>query len=607
MALPTSLKFSDPVATGGHFLAQAGTPRLRPKRAAMHHSSSPSPSSSPRIPDYPPHPATPPPGSHQYPPLLGGPFDDDLYHSPRRHTRWRMTLALPSRIHRASISRFGRKGGPAVLCFCGLAFLLATYAVHRRYMYTSDEWLPPGTVFAAEEVRKVWEWEILAGHYPSTRPVPAEVGLTVALKNPSLPAVMRPPVPEAPIRYTIGTGGERLYPEVRAARPAFGHPPRPIPGSTADFDLILDNCDGDKGIYIRDCLEFMRLGAGLDDAARLRRDGLKAARYLFVASSEHASTDVARSNLARSMVASNGEFTDKPYMSMMAFLFTQNLGLHLEHPSSDPSVCRPQLWLPLPAPTFNHAIQFKLWNTTEQLDHTPELKNEWREMGGDLMQSEGRKRPKSDKKVGSDVALDGNSKEDHTSYNKLPVILSDLVRFVLCHRYGGAYLDIVSGYLREAHMDELLYRLPDALFDPAWKSADYVKSWWGFKTSYFERDRPPFPFFPDFDNFFNTPPETSAVPSVAGFDSFFRGAYAYHYHNEWWKPFDRARYWPDLGPRFTPDAEPATRQAYQGEPYPGWQATHDKHDLDWATVLKRTFEAYIRGDRPNMYGEWIHV
>jgi WD repeat and SOF domain-containing protein 1 len=31
----------------------------------------------------------------------------------------------------------------------------------------------------------------------------------------------------------------------------------------------------------------------------------------------------------------------------------------------------------------------------------------------------------------------------------------------------------------------------------------------------------------------------------------------------------------------------------------------DKRDLDWATVLKRTFEAYIRGERPNMYGEWL--
>ena len=31
----------------------------------------------------------------------------------------------------------------------------------------------------------------------------------------------------------------------------------------------------------------------------------------------------------------------------------------------------------------------------------------------------------------------------------------------------------------------------------------------------------------------------------------------------------------------------------------------DKRDLGWATVMKRTFEAYIRGEQPNMYGEWI--
>jgi len=38
----------------------------------------------------------------------------------------------------------------------------------------------------------------------------------------------------------------------------------------------------------------------------------------------------------------------------------------------------------------------------------------------------------------------------------------------------------------------------------------------------------------------------------------------------------------------------------------GENVEDDRRDLDWATVLKRTFEAYIRGERPNMYGEWIH-
>jgi len=32
---------------------------------------------------------------------------------------------------------------------------------------------------------------------------------------------------------------------------------------------------------------------------------------------------------------------------------------------------------------------------------------------------------------------------------------------------------------------------------------------------------------------------------------------------------------------------------------------YDERDLPWGTVLKRTFESYMRGERPNMYGEWI--
>ena len=73
-----------------------------------------------------------------------------------------------------------------------------------------------------------------------------------------------------------------------------------------------------------------------------------------------------------------------------------------------------------------------------------------------------------------------------------------------------------------------------------------------------------------------------------------------------WKPFDRARFWPDLGPRFA-DAERMGRAAVAGKnaSFPVGIVQDDKRDLDWATVLKRTFEAYIRGERPNMYGEWI--
>lgn len=89
-----------------------------------------------------------------------------------------------------------------------------------------------------------------------------------------------------------------------------------------------------------------------------------------------------------------------------------------------------------------------------------------------------------------------------------------------------------------------------------------------------------------------------------------------------WTPFDTARNWPDLGPRFEETERIGRMQAKspaEGASDPsgnvnpnekrnlGWEdrVADDKRDLDWSTVMKRTFESYIRGERPNMYGEWM--
>ena len=78
-----------------------------------------------------------------------------------------------------------------------------------------------------------------------------------------------------------------------------------------------------------------------------------------------------------------------------------------------------------------------------------------------------------------------------------------------------------------------------------------------------------------------------------------------------WKPFDPSRNWPDLGSRFAA-SERAAREAARAESGANTRddkedsVWDDKRDLDWSTVRKRTFESYIRGERPNMYGEWIH-
>lgn len=282
-----------------------------------------------------------------------------------------------------------------------------------------------------------------------------------------------------------------------------------------------------------------------------------------------------------------GEFTDKPYLALLSFLFTQNTGLHLKtYPADGP--CRSQFWvwinpgpaasvpnpnalsdmldrlksnpwsLPFLHPRFKDVIQFKMWNTTEQLDHIPELKDEWRtktlftsagksqNLAG-LSQIEG---PGTPEDIGDDPKRLAGSKSSDT-YDRLSVILSDLARFVLCHRFGGIYLDadnillrdweelwgwkgafayrwsrmeryntaimhlnknsalgsfifktalknnmdfhphIIWKYVKDAHLEDLLRRLPDALFDSAW-----------LNTEGFQLTRPPQPFFTESEDFY---------------------------------------------------------------------------------------------------------
>jgi WD repeat and SOF domain-containing protein 1 len=128
--------------------------------------------------------------------------------------------------------------------------------------------------------------------------------------------------------------------------------------------------------------------------------------------------------------------------------------------------------------------------------------------------------------------------------SKLTTVISDMARFVLCHRFGGIYLDAdtiflrdweeiwgwrgafayrwsyhekyntavlrmnkgsalgsflfrtalrnkldfhpmtISKYTKDAYLEPLLRRLPDALFDPAWLNMEGL-----------QRDRPPQPHF----------------------------------------------------------------------------------------------------------------
>ncbi|KAF7347924.1 Glycosyltransferase family 32 protein [Mycena venus] len=641
-----------------------------------------------------------------------------------------------------------------VLVFVAMVF--AMFALAKRFGTEEKTWPaftndPPTLVFRREDLQRIWSWEIASGHYPSRRRLPEQLGLKSVLDNPSLPPrraslPSRFRAPSGPSTTTTrGVGPRRVYLDIQSQPPNVAYPPRPVPGSVADLDIVMEHCDFSEKKYVRDCLEVLRLGGGLDNGKRLRRGKMDDWKYIYLeqldagnetvpadASDETSGliTDIARDTtdpdhgLTKKKGAEwevppialpeprqyrpsqslsspcdpetprifhmfwTGPFTDKPYLALLSFLYTQNTGLHLHDYPTESAACRPKFWLwinPGPAaavpnpsamhdmfaqlkstpwaapflhPRFKDVIQFRMWNTTEQLDGVPELANEWRtreslfNSGGHVISvppkkdddaSAGGENATQSAKADEDDMLNRTGSKSSTSYDRLSVILSDMARFILCHRFGGIYLDAdtlllrdweelwgwkgafayrwsrlekyntavlhlnqgsalgtflfrtalkndldfhpmtVSRYLKEAHLEGLLLRLPDALFDSAWLT-----------TEYFQWERPPQPFFTDFQDFFDTPLKISAAPHALGFDGFFKGAFSYHFHNYWWKPFDPARNWPDLGPRFIAGerAARASARAAASSAVPGEAAEETK-------------EGGGQGERPNMYGEWL--
>ncbi|WVN89833.1 uncharacterized protein L203_105063 [Cryptococcus depauperatus CBS 7841] len=707
---------------------------------------------------------------------------------PRTKSRYiRIFLPIPPRLY----TRLPKLSSPfRLVCFTllllGLYLFFSGFKKNREGERT---WSPPFVdldtlVITPEECAMIWEWEILSGHYPGKEQPPDHLPLALSIKNPIVPFSLlpSPTTPTPLVAYQnrvdkslsirlIGAGPERHYLSVSDQRESqLGFPSRPMPGSILDLDLVADNCDFGSNKYVRDCLEFLRIGGGLDNGRRFRRGNyLTLYKQLYYEESTPAqihswspkfshATGRSRSPLTLSQpytvpasfdsrdacdplhprifhIFWAGPFTDKPYMAVMSFLFTQNLGLDkpLSSASSNSGVvrgtCRPRFWVwinpgpaaavpnpsakrhmyeqlatnPWSAPflheRFRDVVQFKLWNTTEQLDGISVLKDHWRQMpifnsGGKtykqsvpqntpVAQAENVDGPKMEDIVADTEASEMPAKKKKTIYEKigsssesdydrLSVILSDMARFVLTHRYGGIYLDAdtiflrdweelwnyrgqfayrwswhqkyntavlklhkgsalstflfktalengldfhpmtVSRYLKDAGLEKLLFRIPDALFDPAFLNMER-----------YQRDRPPFPYFPEFSAFFSNDKFSTAGPQPLGFDGFFRGAFSYHFHNFWWLPFDPSRNFPDLGHRFI-KGERALREAAHLVEKNADSSTPDEEqdeitdngitsrddmddelDLSWTTVLKRTFEAYLRGERPNAYGEWF--
>ncbi|KAJ7846311.1 hypothetical protein B0H14DRAFT_933653 [Mycena olivaceomarginata] len=251
-------------------------------------------------------------------------------------------------------------------------------------------------------------------------------------------------------------------------------------------------------------------------------------------------------------------------------------------------------------PRFKDVIRFRLWNTTEQLDGVPEIRDEWRDLQKTLFNSGGHivSVPEEEEDAETEAEEDADAMPELAQRKRttcstvqdpsprpnttgspsssrtwrasfcaivLAVCISTRTpslrdweelwgwkgafayRWSRLPKYNTAVLRMnrgsalgtflfrtalrngldfhpmtVSRYTKDAHLEGLLLRLPDALFDGAW-----------LNTEEYQRDRPPQPYFTAFGDFFDTPEINSAAPQALGFDGFFKGSYSYHFHNFW--------------------------------------------------------------------------
>lgn len=87
--------------------------------------------------------------------------------------------------------------------------------------------------------------------------IPKQVGISTPPKNPALPpksrtratnpSRFRPPTAFGSVTDTLGVGAKRVYPDIRSNPPEISYPPRPIPGSVTDLDVMMKHCDFSTG------------------------------------------------------------------------------------------------------------------------------------------------------------------------------------------------------------------------------------------------------------------------------------------------------------------------------------------------------------------------
>ncbi len=86
---------------------------------------------------------------------------------------------------------------------------------------------------------------LLMLHSKNWSSVPEQIHLRTTPDNPALPASRHISHKRTNAYATTsrGTGVNRVYLDFQSQPPNVAYPPRPVPGSVVDFDIVMDHCD----------------------------------------------------------------------------------------------------------------------------------------------------------------------------------------------------------------------------------------------------------------------------------------------------------------------------------------------------------------------------
>jgi WD repeat and SOF domain-containing protein 1 len=150
-----------------------------------------------------------------------------------------------------TITRFRRRRGSLFLLL-----LFVFFAIFVKVLFFRKE--RHTLVFRREDLQRIWYWEVSSGHFPSRQGseyfyvhcfpysrnlVPEEIQLRFPIENPALPPQLVSNYPSETYATTSrGTGPRRSYFDLRSVPAKAGFPPRPVPGSVVDLDIVMQHC-----------------------------------------------------------------------------------------------------------------------------------------------------------------------------------------------------------------------------------------------------------------------------------------------------------------------------------------------------------------------------